>query len=66
MEVIVRIIGERIEDRGMTITAVAKRAGMSADLLSKTLGGKRRLKADELVNLCQVLDLSISDLRQPA
>ena len=34
---------------------------MTPDLLSRTLNGARKLKADELVNLCRVLDLALDD-----
>ena len=61
MSELIKVINSRIADRGMTITTVAKRAGMNNDLLCKTLNDKRRLKADELINLCNVLDLNLDD-----
>ena len=39
---------------------------MKTDLLSKTLNGNRNMKADELVNLCKVLDLTLEDFMTPA
>jgi len=64
MKDITKVIGERIDERGMTMTTVARRAGMTPDLLSRTINGTRKLKADELVNLCRVLDLTLEDFEQ--
>ena len=60
MSNIIRVISNRIEDRGMSITVVATRANINPELLSRTLNGRRKLKADELVDLCRVLDLGFS------
>lgn len=64
MASVIKVISDRIEERGMTITAVSKRAGINNDLLSKTLNNKRKLKADELVVLCQVLGLTLEDFKE--
>lgn len=61
MSNLITVINDRIEDRGMTIKAVGTKADISPDLLSRTLVGKRKLKADELLGLCKVLDLSFED-----
>ncbi|MBQ9229046.1 MAG: helix-turn-helix transcriptional regulator [Paludibacteraceae bacterium] len=61
MSDVIAVINNRIKERGATIVFVAKRANMKTDILSKTLNGNRNLKADELVNLCQVLDLTLDD-----
>lgn len=58
---ITEVLNNRIEERGMTITTVATRANMSPELLSRTLKGHRKLKADELVDICCVLGLSLND-----
>lgn len=50
MSNIIRVISNRIEDRGMSITVVATRANINPELLSRTLNGRRKLKADELVD----------------
>lgn len=61
MSDVTKVISDRIEERGMTITTAARRANMTPELLSRTLNGARKLKADELVNLCRVLDLTLDD-----
>ena len=62
---VIDVINSRIQDRGMTLTAISKRSGINNDLLSKSLRSKRRLKAEELVALCQVLDLTLEDFKDP-
>nr|DAM37287.1 MAG TPA: Helix-turn-helix XRE-family like protein [Caudoviricetes sp.] len=66
MDNLIKVINERIEDRGMTIKAVGVKADINPDLLSRTLIGKRKLKADELIGLCKVLDLTLDDFRAQA
>ena len=63
---VIDTINSRIRDRGMTITTVARRSEMSVDLLSKSLRGKRRLKAEELVAICMVLGLTVDDFESNA
>ncbi len=59
------VISDRIKERGVTLAFVSKQAHMKADLLDKTLNGSRNMKADEFVNLCQVLDLTLEDFKAP-
>ena len=64
MKDIILVINKKIDERGITMTNTAKRAGISPDLLYRTLDGKRKLKADELISLCQVLDLTLADFKE--
>jgi hypothetical protein len=59
------VISDRIKERGVTLVFVSKQAKIKTDLLSKTLNGNRNMKADEFVNLCQVLDLTLEDFKAP-
>ena len=63
MRNITEVLNNRIEERGMTITTVATRANMSPELLSRSLKDHRKLKADELISLCRVLELSLDDFK---
>lgn len=63
---VISVINDRIKERGVTLVFVSKQAHMKTDLLSKTLNGNRNMKADELVNLCKVLDLTLEDFMAPA
>ena len=66
MSKVISVINDRIKERGVTLVFVSKKAHMKTDLLSKTLNGNRNMKADEFVNLCQVLDLTLEDFKAPA
>ena len=66
MSKVISVINDRIKERGATLVFVSKQAHMKTDLLSKTLNGNRNMKADEFVNLCQVLDLTLEDFKAPA
>lgn len=65
MEMIVKIIDNKIKSSGMTQAFVSRQAHMNPDLLSRTLQGHRKLKADELVSLCEVLGLTFEDFKRP-
>lgn len=57
----IRVIDEKRNQIGMTIRALARKAGMDDDLLGKTLHGKRKMTASELIALSYALDLSLDD-----
>ncbi len=57
----ITVINNRIKERGVTLAFVSEQVHMNANLLEKTLNGSRNMKADELVNLCQALDLTLED-----
>ena len=63
MNTIVEVIKDRINTLGLKQVAVSRQANMNPDLLSRTLQGDRKLKADEFVSLCQVLGLTLEDFR---
>lgn len=65
MSKVITVISDRIKERGVTLAFVSAQAHMNADLLEKTLNGNRNMKADELVNLCQALDLTLEDFAAP-
>ena len=64
MDDIIAVVRERIAERGMTMKAVAEKAGMSKQNLSASLCGRRRLLATDLIGLCFVLDITIDDIRR--
>lgn len=57
----IRVIDEKRNQIGMTIRALARKAGMDDDLLGKTLHGKRKMTASELIALSYALGLSLDD-----
>ena len=48
--------------RGMKMTAVAKKSGLSLSAMSKVEKGVRRLNQKQLLTLCGILDCKLSDL----
>lgn len=51
-----------VEERGTTYTFLSKRTGIKVDAISKSLSGKRRLPADEMIALCRALNVDLCDL----
>jgi len=51
-----------VEERGTTYTFLSKKTGIKVDAISKSLSGKRRLPADEMVVLCRALGVDLHDL----
>ena len=62
MDVIITVVRNAISEKGMTIKAVAEKAGMSSQNLSASLCGRRRLLATEFIALCRVLGISPEDV----
>lgn len=51
-----------VEERGITYTFIAERTGIPVDAISKSLRGKRRLPADEMVAICKLMGVDLRDL----
>lgn len=64
MEEIITVVRNAIKSSGMTVKAVAERAGISAQTLSACLCGRRRLLATEFIALSRVLGISPDDVMQ--
>lgn len=56
-----KVVSERVKKNGITVAELSRRTNMNPELLRRSLSGIRPLKADELVSLCQELELGISD-----
>lgn len=52
-----QMICAEIEKRGMTIKAVSARSGVKYSCLQPSLRGRRELRADEYIAICQILEL---------
>lgn len=50
-----------IVDKGIKQRTIAARAGMTEQILSDILTGRRRLLADEFINICSVLGRAPED-----
>lgn len=49
-----------IDERGVTYSFISRKTGISVDSISKSMAGKRKLPADELVKMCLLLNVDIS------
>ncbi len=57
-----RRLKARRTERGLSLEALGREAGMSASLLSRLESGARRLSIDHLAALARALDVSVDDL----
>ena len=55
------MLRNRMDNSGMTMTAIAKMCGMSRTSLYKKLDGKCEFKVSEIVNLCKALHMTDSE-----
>ena len=58
---IISVLNKRIKERGITISELSRRVGMSDEMLRRSLAGTRNVKADEFIGLCRELSLDIED-----
>lgn len=58
------VIDNKRRQIGMTKAALARHVNMDDDLLGKTLHGKRKMTATELIMLSETLDLTLDDYKQ--
>lgn len=57
-------IKEIVDSRGITYTFISSKTGISIDAVSRSFSGKRRLSADEMLNICQVVGIDLCDLQK--
>lgn len=58
------IIKAHITENGIKQNFVAEKAGMSPELLRRSLEGRRKLQADEFIAICGVLSLDLEDFKR--
>ncbi len=56
-----KYIASVVKERGLKIKALAERAGIPYDHLSKSLNCKRKLTGEELLKLCTYLEIDIKN-----
>ena len=57
-------IAEEIKKSGMTIAAICRMTGIKPGALYPAVTGKRELRADEFLSLCQILRLDPRDVAE--
>ena len=60
------VINSKIESIPVNRAELARRADIDAELLRRSLNGERKLCGDELVNLCEVLGITMDDFYMEA
>ena len=66
MEHIREVIVSRMEHRGVTVGALAKKTGIDYNKLFKSLSAKlnRQMFASEFVTICNALELTLADFAE--
>lgn len=61
-------LGAIIEAKGIKLTAISSDTGINVKSLSQIFKGRRKLTADEFINICKFVGVSMEDVRdyQPA
>lgn len=62
MDIIRAFLKDVINSKGIKLTYLASKMGISTDLLSKSINGTRKITADEFLKLCKILDISQQDI----
>lgn len=52
-----------VDNKGVTYSFISSRTGIPVDAISKSFLGKRRLPADELVDICNVVGIELNELQ---
>ena len=58
----VEFVGAEIERRGIKYTSIFRATGIPVDALSKSFAGRRKMGADELLQVCRFIGLDIGEL----
>ena len=53
------MIKRYLDENGIKYTFLAEKLGISMNILSPILNGKRKISADEYLEICRVLDLPL-------
>lgn len=62
MKKVAEVIKGIIEEKGISYSFISSKTGITVDALSKTFLGKRRLLADEMVDICLCTGIDIDDI----
>lgn len=56
-------IKDIIDGRGITYTFISSKTGIPVDAISKSMMGKRKLPADEMIAICKAIGVDLNDLK---
>lgn len=57
MESIREFLNNYIEKKGIKQRYISEKAGLSDDVVSKILNGKRKILADEFLSICRAIEI---------
>ena len=57
---------EIVDNRGIKQSYICEKTGMTPDAVSRILNGTRKITGEELLNLCDLLQVDPRTLRKPA
>ena len=66
MAQIIEVINDKKTERGISLAELSRRTGIDYEALRVTLDGNRNLRATEFIDLCQELELNLSDFEKGA
>ena len=52
-----------LASKGVTYTFISEKTGIPVDAISKSLSGKRRFPADEMISICNAVGIDLSELQ---
>lgn len=64
MNIIRSFLSELIDEKGVTLTHISRKSGLSVDLLSKSINGTRKISADEFIKICKALEVSNDEITE--
>ena len=64
MDIIREFLVNYIDDRGIKQSFVSEKTGLTADTVSKILGGRRKILADEFLSICRALDIPQNEMNR--
>lgn len=53
-----------IDDKGITYTFISNKTGIPVNTISRSLSGKRKLPADEMISICKATGIDLSDFAE--
>ena len=56
------VLKEIIDGKGIKYTYIASKTGISVNNISRSLSGKRRLPADEMVKICVAVGIDLNEM----
>lgn len=59
---VAKTLSETVRNRGIMMSFISRKTGISSDALSRSFSGQRKLSADEMILICNAIGLDVHDL----